>query len=509
MSAPREVKMKLTVDAGDVAKASAAMKDLANSTRQVSQAAGTHGTGGAGGAGGTPGPQPGYSGSPSPSARLPGPLKTLLGFGTANAVLGGAVRSLQVSAASGRPLNLTNAAVGGLESVPLVGNAFKLARLADGGYADIQSNATLQAQQRIAAARREELALRIATGNQLGNLRLQGAEAAAGAAGATGFYNRIRGRGGDFVTDDRLGVSTANTGAARLAVEQAQNNLQTARERERIGQEALVAQRAKVAGAIQQRDKSLASAGSAASAAANAQYISDSSTFGTAKRDRAREAREAAAAAQERADNDVKRAAMEIKELESQIAQQKERQLNTAKSQLEVGQKQVDQLRDQQAIAGGLRGVLRSGAEQFGFGTKAENRRVEQAALKFGKTRDVGSLSRRELEALQRFAPAQEALANAARERGANDPGYDRALKALGNTETLSQVEARYKQIAAQIAEQQAKIDAEFQTRMAEVTKENIQNLATIFTEAMKQAIAEIRSGEVRDKNERNNSTNQ
>lgn len=433
------------------------------------------------------------------SMGVPGPLKAILGVGALNSAVGGLRQGVNERIASGRRITAGGLAADMAESVPLAGNMVGLIRDAQWRTADTATSAEIMGLGNGFAGNRAQMMARMQTANQIAAAQQQAQLAGLDAVGARRFANQIAGRGGQFITENRLGVSNEATGGVRLAAAEAQANLQTARDRQAALERTAAGSMGEAGAATKAREGAQFNLALAKQQEADARRRYESGDYkntseitssgadavaqarlnATVKEqqvlDRIAQEKEAIA----KADRDAKAAA----EGRQQLAQA---ELELAQRSLDVKKNTLDVMRNQEQ-------VLKGGAEQFAFMSKGDQRRLERAAEKF-KDGGFDSLSKRDREMLRGYGPAQEAFGEAARNNATANPVFDAINRNLGINTTLPALSAEVKKLGADIVEETARINAEFKEQLATAVTDNTKQLVAILLEAQKNAIAQIQA---------------
>lgn len=403
-------------------------------------------------------------------------------------------------------------------SLPLVGGAWRFADAAVGGQLGFSETAWKnEAGQRIGEINRfsqnfaQEQALEQSSRMQqigIEGQRRQLRSDQRGAAIAERLYYD-RGQTGQYVTEDRLGESTSQTGALRFARLQAEGESAAGKIAVQEAEKAQSEQQQRVKAAEQaltDAQKNFMAAKTENYEALHGYRGVDKKRFGEVDVNEERDQRAAnAAAGLANAGKTVeeKEAALaaERLRLQERIKQTMEAQGQAAQKNYALAQSELAVIKDQVSVAQQKKNVLQSAAEQSLFEDEATKQDRMLAIQKF-QTQGPQSLNPDEVALVRGYAPAGQMVRDAAKESARNDPTFNQINQLLG-LGTLDQAEADAKKLAEEFNRKQLEANAAYRT---EITK-TLSPLFDDLVKAIRDGTADaIRQARTKNENERRDS---
>lgn len=306
-------------------------------------------------------------------------------------------------------------------------------------------------------------------------LDVQQRNLAADQRAATRTLNSFNANPSAYYTEDRLGVSTSQTGALKLAATGARIEADVAGESARDAKDAVRAQQAKVAAA----EAAVRAAGGEFSGRAGDAYTAeqrmknkfsglvDPAMFEANRRTD----RESAAAVSNRdaASNAQQVAQVELDHqrqiLNDKIKTSMEAQSAAAQKNYDAAKAEAEVLRDQLAIAEKKKSTLQSGAEQFAMMNQGQRDSL-LSSLNAYRRGGWESLDSEQKQEIRGFAPFGEEYQTIARQSARSNPQYSQALGLAGVSGTLDQARDESKQLALEFSRKQLEANANFRTEL-------------------------------------------
>ena len=516
-----EIELSVKSNAGQAAKD---MGTLADNTRKAGQAAqqasanwrqGFAPPGGGPSNGWNPygqGAMPGYRPTPGAPGGMMGRLAPFLTAAAGGAAMGSAANYIDANRFTPENLTFGRALSHGIGSLPIVGGAWRFADATVGGALGISDTAlrSQMAQSVNEAQRFGQGQAQIQSIEAQGRMQLMGLDPQRSgllreqraAEIAQRIYNDSP--AGRYVTEDRLGESTSQTGGLRLGVDAAR------------------ADRAAAILAADEAAKNLANQRTAEGAArenaarANQGYVSSVAEFNAAQsavknkssaltplmmglggagyaaniaqRNEAIDERASLAAMNMASSGESlkqKNAELSAQEAQTQerIKQSMEAQATVAQKNYALAQAELGVLKDQLNITQQKKNVLQSAAEQALFEDEATKQDRLLAIQKF-QTQGPQSLNPDEVSLVRGYAPAGQMVRDAATAASRTDTTQTQINQLLG-LGTLDQAAAEAKKLAEEANQKQLEINTKFRKEMADTFGKSLEELGNSIKQAI------------------------
>jgi hypothetical protein len=510
--ADKEVRMKLVVDASSVKAATDAQKKLAEAVKQTGQAAKSAGMGGGGrgASGGGGAGSGGVAGSPlgvAPAAggggfQLPGAVKAALGVSAVSGFARSAGNYLTSNFDNPRALSFSGAAGSAIESLPVVGGFASLynaaGRSRELGVAQYGNDAADRGglQRQINAGRSQGAATNQEFRRNAENARLQ---ANAGRA----FANAVGANPGQFVTEDRQGVSNTATGQVKLEAAQAASEAQAASAVAAAENKRMADAKAAQEQATRERQEAQRRQGETEAAIANKErQIRDTvktstlkdTAFGIASNNVGKQKDELAdlkKRQEEQSQNTLSKVAAEQQKItEAAKAEENARNASVAAQQkaFAAAQKQLDVDRNRLQVVNAEKGVLEGRARQVAEMSEDEKQQMLEAAKLLKEKKDIQALTPEQRDLVR----GSQLYQDVALKQGGEDAIGKEINATLGDRQ-LSDVTAEAQKLAEGIAAKNAEINAQFQETMATTMETAVKNMADIVVATFKNMEEQLR----------------
>jgi len=518
--ADKEVKMKLVVDASSVKAATDAQKKLAEAVKQTGQAA-KQASGGGGGGAGRPGGVYGGAGSGvtsgaggplgvAPAAagggggfNLPGPIKAALGVSAVSGFARSAGNYLTNNFDNPRALTLSGAAGSAVESLPVVGgfaslyNSAARARELGVSATGIEAASRGDLSRQIDAARAQTRSPLIDAQRAAGNARI---EANAGRA----FANSVARNPGQFVTEDRQGVSNTATGQVKLEAAQAASEAQAAASVAAAENKRMADAKAAQEQATRDRQEAQRRQGETEAAIANkeSQIANTRKTgslydyaVGNTSRSIDKQKDELAdlkKRQEEQSQNTLGKIAAEQQKItEATKAEEAARNASVAAQQkaFAAAQKQLDVDRNRLQVVNAEKGVLEGRARKFAEMSEDEKQQAVEAAKLLKEKKDIQALTPEQRDLVRDTQLYQDT----ALKQGGNDAAAKEFNSIVGDRQ-LSDVTAEAQKLAEGIAAKNAEINAQFQETMATTMETAVKNIGDVVVATFKNLEERLRA---------------
>jgi len=515
--ADKEVKMKLVVDASSVKAATDAQKKLAEAVKQTGQAAkqasgggggagrpggvyGGAGSGVASGAGGPLGVAPAAAGGGG--VNLPGPIKAALGVSAVSGFARSAGNYLTNNFDNPRALTFSGAAGSAVESLPVVGgfaslyNSAARARELGVSATGIEAASRGDLSRQIDAARAQTRSPLIDAQRAAGNARI---EANAGRA----FANSVAANPGQFITQDRQGVSNTATGQVKLEAAQAASEAQAAAAVAAAENKRMADARAAQVQATRDREEAQRRQGETEAAIANKEVqirntVKNGSlaeaAFGVTSNRRDKQKDELAdlkKQQEEQSQNTLNKEAVEqqkLADLAKQESVAREASVAAQQKAYAAAQKQLDVDRNRLQVVNAEKGVLEGRARQIAEMSEDEKRQMLEAAKLLKEKKDIQALTPEQRDLVR----GSQLYQDVALKQGGEDAIGKEINATLGDRQ-LTDVTAEAQKLAEGIAAKNAEINAQFQETMATTMETAVKNMADIVVATFKSMEEQLR----------------
>lgn len=530
--ADKELNMKLVVDASSVKAATAEQKKLADATKQVGtaqkdtvkqfnaaaeaqkriQAEARKAAvdaeyrrlgGGAGGPGNAGVPSAAGPGGGGGGIGIPSSLKAAFGISGASALARQAGNYLTSN--FNNPSALSNPGIIGAaaEGLPVIGGAislvnsgYKSRELSLASYGEIGAQRG-ELQRQIAAARAQ-------TGEPLRDMQRQAGNARIQATEARQFANAVASNPGQYITQNRQGVSNEQTGQVKLEAAQAASEANAAgavaaAENKRMADAAKAAKDATAAREEAQRRQGETEAAIAQKESQLASRKRDQSLGqwafdgGRGKNDKdqndiielkKRQEDQAQAVAGKQADE-----ARKVADLAKQESVAREASVAAQRASFAAAQKQLDVDRNRLQVVNAEKGVLENRARKFAEMSDDEKRQAVEAAKVLKEKQDIQQLTPEQRNLVRDTQLYQDV----ALKQGGNDASAKEFNSLVGDRQ-LSDVTAEAQKLAEGIATKNAELNAKFQETMATTMETAVKNMADIVVATFKNMEEQLRS---------------